>query len=224
MIDSGDTVEVPPEARRVLLVEDETMSRTLLTGVLRGAGFVVQACASAPAAALAFDEFDPDAMVCDIDLGPGPSGLDLVVALTRRAPHLAVVIVSNYAITPDFRNEALGRAAYLRKQDLDDTDILLGTLEEVLRDQGPGAGERLGPGSRLGVLTGTQVQVLRMIAEGLSNEEIARRRGTSPKSVEHVITRILVSLDLGHDASINPRVAAARMYIAEAGLPQVSDG
>ena len=212
------------EQRRILLVEDETMSRTLLGGVLRAAGFEVMACSSAAEASLAFEAFDPDAMVCDIDLGAGPSGLDLVLALTRRAPYLAVVIVSNYVITPDYRNEALGRAAYLRKRDLHDTAILISTLEEVLRDRGADSESETTGGGRLAVLTGTQVQVLRMMAEGLSNEEIARRRAITVKSVEHVTTRIFTALDLGHDTAINPRVAAARLYIAEAGLSPAPEG
>lgn len=211
----------PPELgpRRVLLVEDETMSRTLLAGVLRAAGFTVQPCSSAAEAAKSFAGFDPDAMVCDIDLGSGPTGLDLVVSLTKRAPHLAVVIVSNYVITPDYRHAGLGAATYLRKQDLADTDVLVGALEAALQDRAPRAAEGQQPAAPLDRLTDTQVQVLRMVAAGMSNEEIARRRGTTPKSVEHVIGRILAVLDLGRDPAVNARVAAARLYIEEAGLP-----
>ncbi len=208
--------------RRVLLVEDETMSRTLLAGVLRGAGFEVAACASAAEASKRFASFDPDAMVCDIDLGRGPTGLDLVLALTRRAPYLAVVIVSNYTITPDYRHEVLARAAYIRKQDLSDIDGLVGALEAALHDRVPRP--RIGSAgvSRLSVLTASQVQVLRMVAEGLGNEEIATRRGTSVKSVEHMVGRILLALEIGGDSRLNPRVAAARLYIEEAGLPSSS--
>lgn len=212
-------VEKRVDRRRVVLVEDEAMSRTLLADVLEGAGFEVHACASAKEAMHAFRRFDPDALVTDIDLGQGSSGLDLVVALAKTAPYLAIVILSNYSITPDYRHDALGRAAYLRKHDLVDTTVLLDALEGVLGDQHVRAVDAGLQGRRLHVLTGAQVQVLRAMAEGLSNEEIARRRGTSVKSVEHMISRILAALGLSADAAINTRVAAVRLYIEEAGMP-----
>lgn len=205
------------EPRRVLLVEDEAMARTLLTGVLVASGFEVHACASAAEASKAFAAFDPDALVCDIDLGEGPSGLDLVASLTRRATWLAVVVISNYVITPDYRQAGLGRAAYISKRDFRDTAVLLDTLEAVLHDHGPRGGPAESSAGRLSVLTASQTQVLRMIAEGLSNEEIAHRRGISTKSIEHMVGRILVALGLGASPSVNSRVLAARLYIEEAG-------
>lgn len=211
------------ERRRVILVEDEAMSRTLLTDVLAAAGFDVEACGSTKEALRAFKAVDPDALVTDIDLGHGPSGLDLVVAMAKMAPYLGVVILSNYSITPDYRHEALGRAAYLRKQDLSESSVLVNALEGVLRDQETRETPTSAKGTRISALTGAQVQVLRMIAEGLSNEEIARRRATSVKSVEHMITRIIAALDLSADPAVNTRVAAARVYIEEAGLPTAGE-
>ena len=208
---------IAEDRRRVILVEDEAMSRSLLCDVLTGAGFEVEPCASAAEALKAFKGFDPEALVTDIDLGQGPSGLDLVVAMAKMAPYLAVVILSNYSITPDYRHDTLGRAAYLRKQELTDSSILLSALEGVLHDQSDV--EHLVAGRRLSGLTPLQVQVLRMIAEGLSNEEIARRRATSVKSVEHLVTRIIMALGLKPDPAVNMRVCAARVYIEEAGLP-----
>ena len=209
------------EPRRVLLVEDEAMSRSLLTDVLSNAGFEVAACATAREAMDEVRYFDPDAVVTDIDLGHGPTGLDLVVALTKRAPYLAVIILSNYAVTPDYRHGALGRAAYLRKQDLTSSALLVEALEGVLGDRSElDAESQFGP--RLSRITAQQVQVLRMVAEGLSNEEIARRRNASVKAVENMLTRIFTALGLQHDSGINMRVAAARVYIEEAGLPSPS--
>ena len=206
------------ERRRVLLVEDEAMSRTLLSDALRAAGFEVEACAKATQALQVFKDFDPDALVTDIDLGSGPSGLDLVVAMSKMAPYLAIVILSNYTITPDYRHPALARTAYVRKQELDDTAKLVDALESALHDQPPRE-PPIASGKRLSQLTASQVQVLRMIAEGMSNEEIARQRVTSVKSVEHMITRIFTALGVGADAAVNSRVAAVRIYIEEAGLP-----
>jgi DNA-binding NarL/FixJ family response regulator len=205
--------------RRVLLVEDEAMSRTLLGDVLTAEGFEVEACATAKEALYAVKVFDPDAIITDIDLGQGPTGLDFVVAVTKIAPYVAIVILSNYAITPDYRHAGLGSATYVNKQDLSDSRVLLDALEDALHDVMPRDQETAGLSERLAGLTPPQVQVLRMIAEGLSNEEIARRRETSVKSVEHMISRIFAALELTPDGSTNLRVAAVRIYIEEAGLP-----
>lgn len=211
---------VPLEPRRVLLVEDEAMSRTLLAGVLVAAGFEVEVAEAADDAIDAFRAFDPDALVTDIDLGTGPTGLELVVSLAARNPHLPVVVLSNYAITPDYRHEVLSRAAYLRKKDLKDTDVLLDALEGVLRDR-PTGPRPVGPsGGSLASLTTSQIHVLRMIAEGLSNQEIADRRRCSLRAAETMVHRTIAALGLEADPSVNTRVMAARMYIQEAGLPR----
>lgn len=209
-------VEVP--ARTVLLVEDEAMSRTLLAGVLEAAGFEVTAVASADQAIEAFIAIDPDALVTDIDLGAGATGLDLVVSLAGRNPHLPVVVLSNYAITPDYANPVLAKAAYIRKKELNDTNVLLGALDSVLREERARMHTDAASG-RLGALTTAQIHVLRMIAEGLSNAEIAERRMCSLRAAEHMVQRTFTALGLGSDPRVNTRVAAARIYIDEAGLP-----
>lgn len=212
-----DEFEVP--ARSVLLVEDEAMSRTLLAGVLEAAGFEVVTADSADDAIEAFVASDPDALVTDIDLGPGATGLDLVVSLSARNPHLPVVVLSNYAITPDYANPVLAKAAYLRKKDLSDTNVLLDALDGVLREQQFHGQTPTGAGGRLAGLTTAQVHVLRMIAEGMSNQEIADRRRCTIRAAEHMVQRTFIALGLGADPRVNTRVAAARIYIEEAGLP-----
>lgn len=206
-------------SRSVLLVEDEAMSRTLLAGVLESAGFDVTTAATADEAIDAFIAVDPDALITDIDLGAGATGLDLVVSLSNRNPHLPVVVLSNYAITPDYANPVLSKAAYLRKKDLSETSVLLDALDGVLREQQSSMTVDDGSGGRLSRLTTAQVHVLRMIAEGLSNQEIADRRRCSLRAAEHMVQRTFTALGLGSDARVNTRVAAARIYIEEAGLP-----
>lgn len=201
---------------RVLLVEDEALSRSLLASLLRSAGYIVDAHASARAAALAFPSLRPVAVVSDIDLHEGPSGIDLVVALKKRDPALRIIILSNYAIAPDNRHAALASAAYLNKRELDDPSLLISTLRDLLDQQPRPMDTRMAAG-RLAALTLAQAEVLRMVAAGMTNEEIASRRHTTVKSVENMIHRIIVVLGLPHDASSNSRVLAARLFIQEAG-------
>ena len=210
---------VSPNATRVMLVEDEAMSRTFLANLLVTAGYVVEAHSSAVSASKSFAAFAPRALVTDIDLREGPSGIDLVVALKKRHPTLRVVILSNYAIAPDRRHAALSEAAYLNKRDLEDPSVLLETLASVLAD---GPSEPLDvrtAAGRLAELTLAQTEVLRMVAAGYTNEEIAARRSTSVKSVETIIHRIMLVLGVESQHSTNARVLAARVFISEAGQP-----
>ena len=75
------------------------------------------------------------------------------------------------------------------------------------------------PDAALGHLTRTQLEVLRAIALGWSNAEIARRRGSSLRSVEKLITRTFEALGVNHHPELNPRVAATQLYIRRFGLP-----
>lgn len=204
--------------RSVLLVEDEAMSRTLLAGVIEAAGFDVFTASTADEAIETFIACDPDALVTDIDLGSGASGLDLVLSLAHRNPHLPVVVLSNYAITPDYTHPALARAAYLRKKDLSDTQMLIEAIDSSLRQARAERTASTSTGGRLDSLTTSQVHVLRMIAEGLSNQEIADRRRCSLRAAENMVQRTFAALGLVPDSRINTRVAAARIYFEEAGL------
>ena len=61
-------------------------------------------------------------------------------------------------------------------------------------------------------LTDVQIETMRMVAEGLSNAEIAERRVVAVKSVENLIARIAKQLDIDNDGGRNQRVMITREY------------
>jgi len=61
--------------RRILFVEDEDFTRTAVTSSLSASGFQVHAFATVAEALDALEECDPHALVTDLDLGSGPSGI-----------------------------------------------------------------------------------------------------------------------------------------------------
>ena len=213
-----------PIATRILLVEDEAMSRTFLTELLTSGGYHVSSHSSAMSASRAFEAFQPAAIVTDIDLRDGPSGIDLVVALKKRRPTLRVIILSNYAIAPDRRHAALADAAYLNKRALNVPSVLLDTVETLLSNSRGTPMDARSAAGKLDGLTLAQAEVLRMVAAGLTNEEIAARRSTTVKSVENMIHRIMTVLGVEADHSTNSRVLAARLFISEAGEPGAKVG
>jgi DNA-binding NarL/FixJ family response regulator len=61
-------------------------------------------------------------------------------------------------------------------------------------------------------ITSGQAEILRMIADGLSNAAIAEARGITLRAAEALIQRTFAALGVNGDSSINPRVAAVRMW------------
>ena len=212
--------------RQVLVVEDDPFVRGLVERVLVDAGFGVAAAEDAAAALTSIDAVDPDAAVLDIELGPGPSGIDLAEVLKQRHPHIALVFLTQ-AAGPDVGGRPARipeGAAYLVKRSLADPATLVDALEHVLADGDPRGAyradrERTDP---LRLLSPAQRDTLRMIAEGLSNEEIARQRATSVRAVEAMVSRVFAILGVSGDSRLSARVAATRVYAAHAGLPTVA--
>ena len=79
-----------------LIVEDDAFQRESLAELLRGEGLDVVECATGAAAELVLVSTGTElrALVTDVELGEGPSGLELAQYAKRKFPDLNVVIVS----------------------------------------------------------------------------------------------------------------------------------
>ncbi|MFJ4167670.1 response regulator [Microbacterium sp. NPDC089698] len=204
--------------RRVLVVEDQSALRILLCDVLQRHGFETAAAADAATAAQLFTEFDPDALLTDIDLGSRPSGAELATMLSELAPHLAIVFLSSYPrAVAGAAAMGIARAVFVPKQTLDSPATLVDALEQALSAH-PAPEADPGPSREgLGALTRHQLDVLAMIARGWSNDRIAAETGSTVRAVERSISRLFDRLDVTGDPTVSPRVAAAAMYFAAFG-------
>lgn len=209
--------------RRLLIVEDDALTASLLVDVLIANGFDVRVAASAAKARAVLDDFDPDAALLDIQLGDGPSGVALGNLIDREYPGTAVIFLTRY---PDSKSAGLdGHAvpdgfSFLRKDRIADVSYLVKAIEGTLRDRSRDYRQDLSEDNPLRTLTPNQQQVLRMVAQGLTNSAIARRRGSSESAVEQILASIFRNLGVAHTEEISPRMQAARIYIAAAGLPE----
>ncbi|MCE1173005.1 MAG: response regulator [Propionibacteriales bacterium] len=205
-----------PAPRRVLVVEDEPLIRSLTISLLENAGFDAMGAGTAADAIAALKSFDPDALLVDLDLGEGPGGAEVLAYADRYAPWAALVVMTN-APSPEVAGVDArlipARAAYLHKRSLADAELVLETLEEVLRDQAPRRDDVAASGPLSG-LSRDQLEVLRLIAAGLSNAEIAARRGTSSHGVEQIVQRLILRLEVEKGSAMNPRVQLAKLYYA----------
>jgi DNA-binding NarL/FixJ family response regulator len=209
--------------RSVLVVEDDKLTLGLLTETLTQSGFVVGAASTATDAWRMWEKMDPDAVVLDVDLGPGVNGIDLADAFRAQEPNLAVLFLSNL---PDAR--FAGRdpktlpknVGYVRKGQLANSKALVVALDAVLRGSGRNVPRHdLDPERPLVGLSRTQIEVLRMVALGMTNAQIAAERGTSAKAVYNVISRVMSLISNENIDEGNARVVAAREFIRAAGLP-----
>lgn len=201
--------------RRILVVDDEPILRTLLAERLSQNGFEVRYAPDALSAKREMLKFDPDALVVDLDLGDGPSGTELIAALQEINPALGFVLLTNYIPTAAEMKSAKN-LRYLNKREVSDIGLIIEALESVLR-----IGETakdIPQAGKLSVLTPGQLEILGMLAQGLSNNEIAVARKVGLRAVEQTIHRIYQALGLSRDSATSSRVTAARIYTAEMGF------
>lgn len=215
------------ESRKVLVVEDDALLRSLIADGISGSGFTVAVAANAVEAKQVILNFDPDVAVLDIELGTGPTGLDVAEYISKQKPHIAIVMLTHLP-DPRFAGEDSKsipkRAAYIRKETITKPGTLVEIIERVLRDEVHAElRQDLDPERPLGRLSKSQISVLRSIALGLSNAEIAEQRDSTVRAVEQLIRRTLVAAGIEGDPSLSTRTAAARAYIEAAGLPISND-
>jgi len=207
---------------RVVLVEDNDFTRTTLAGALRDAGFEVAGDADTATIGLRLvRRLEPDAVIIDLDLGPGPSGADLAVEVRAHQPQAGIVILTSYEdprLAGRNVNHLPVNARYIVKSDLKSVHVLAeavcAAVESARRAMAPPAAAAP---PRSAALTDTQIEVVRLVAEGLSNAEIARRSHVSEKSVERTIMRAARELGIENTSTHNRRVLLARAYYAMTG-------
>jgi DNA-binding NarL/FixJ family response regulator len=209
--------------RRVLVVEDHALLRSLVADAFSQRGFEAVASPSAVEALRDVEAADPDLLVTDIDLGSRPNGVELATILRERAPHIAVVFLSNLSLeaaAAQARDTVEG-ASFVNKGAIGSVDELVDAAEAVLADRPVRhVAEAGGAQGALLRLSPAQRETTRLLASGLTNAEIARRRGVSVRAVEKSVERVFQALGLAGDDTTAPRVAAATLYTATYGDPR----
>jgi CheY-like chemotaxis protein len=120
----------PRRGKRVLVVDDEVALRVAVAAMCRAAGLVVSEAENA-AAAMALIEAGlvPDLLFTDINLGPGPDGVDLAKLVQRRLPKVRVLFATGFAAAADVpEGAALLRKPYAR-------EALLAAIAAALDDK-----------------------------------------------------------------------------------------
>jgi DNA-binding NarL/FixJ family response regulator len=216
-----------PLQRTIVVVENESLLRDLIARSLEAAGFDVSTAANAAAAKRAVKATDPDICVVDIELGPGPNGFDLADYLAREAPDVGVVFLTNLP-DPRFADRDIKTVtqnqAYLRKSQLVDSKELIEAVNAVLKEVDVDRYRHDQNLERpLAALSRRQISVLKLVAEGHSNNQIAEERGTTVRAVEAMVSRIFTALGVDAQGAGNARVEVTRMYLSAAGAVTVDE-
>ena len=199
---------------RVLLVEDDDFTRNVVREMLVASGIEVEQVASVAQAIESLDGFDPHVVVTDLDLGHGPDGADLLTKIADERPWIGMVVMTAHA-SPELAINDASRipehAGYIVKSELNSIQKLITLIEESIIMPGNFTGNDVAGDEKI-TITSTQAEILRLIADGLSNASIAQTRGISLRAAEALVQRTFAALGVNGDPDINPRVVAVRMW------------
>jgi DNA-binding NarL/FixJ family response regulator len=209
--------------RKVLVVEDDTLLASLVKKSLIEVGFLVETAEDTAKARNKVKDFDPDLVLLDLALGDGPSGAHLAHALHDTRPDIAVLVLTKYSDARSISSQAQelpDSVGFVRKQLITEPGELVEAIEKVLADKPAEVRHDKQVGKPFISLPDKGHEVLRLLAEGCSNQEIAKRTALSVKSVERWIDRIYQELEIDTSGATNPRVLAVTKYL---GAPGASD-
>lgn len=204
---------------RVVVVDDHKLTANSIGDALERHGMLAVARAHSAAGAIeACSTHSPDALVIDLDLGPGPTGIDVALEVRKKLRRVGVVLLTGYEDPRllDPRLPALPPACvYMVKHKLDDTtDVVEAVHMARALIAGPGPKTPVKPRVSL---TDSQVEILRLVASGLSNHAVAARLSLTVSAVEKAINRLARKLDVDSEADTNIRVGLTHRYLDMVG-------
>jgi DNA-binding NarL/FixJ family response regulator len=182
----------------VLVVDDDPAIRDLIATLLRRAGFSSHVAATSEEALRLADADPPAVALVDVDLGGGGSGYELFRELRDRIGRIPIIFISGARTEPFDRVGGLliGADDYIVKPF--EPDELIARIRNLAMR--PGAREQLRQGRERpdasSPLTPREHEVLQLLAEGVSQREIARRLVVSPKTIGSHIQSILAKLEV----------------------------
>jgi DNA-binding NarL/FixJ family response regulator len=215
---------------RVVIGEDNFLIREAIGGLLRDTGGIelVAECEDADGLRAAIEREQPDVVLTDIRMPPTQrdEGIQLARELRRTRPELGVVVLSQHsepAYAALLFEDGSERRGYLLKESLRDRDELVravqtvaegGSVVDPLVVEGLVSAQRQRRESRLETLTGRELEILSLIAEGHSNAAIAEKLVVTKRAVERHINSIFLKLRLRDAEDVSRRVKATLLYLS----------
>jgi DNA-binding NarL/FixJ family response regulator len=210
---------------RVVIAEDSVLLREGLTKLLADGGFEVAAAVSdADQLLRAVGEHRPDLVVVDVRMPPTHTdeGIRAALVIRRQYPEVAILVLSQYVeerYATDLLSVQTSGVGYLLKDRVAQVSDFLDALRRVAA-----GGTALDPevvaqllvrhrDDPIDRLTPRELQVLRLMAEGRSNNAIVDALRVSYSAVEKYVSSIFTKLDLAVADGDHRRVLAVLRFI-----------
>ena len=207
---------------KLLIVEDDKILLTMMSGALTSEGFNVLAASDAQSAMQYFDKARPDVVILDIDLGAGPSGIDLANKMRQISGRIAIVFCTSFKdmrfIQGDYLKYPL-HTVVLKKADVVNIEKFSNAINEaveLIRESDESRPDQLHE-KYYKDLTALEIELLTLIAGGHSNKQVAAEKGISLKSCENAIARLAKKLEIPAAEQSNQRVLLTRKYLELSG-------
>jgi NarL family two-component system response regulator LiaR len=192
----------------VLITDDHTVVRKGLKALLSAEKYgieVVGEASNGDQAIQIASQLTPDVILMDLVM-PGKSGLDAIVEIKQMQPEARILVLTSFA-EDDNVSQAIQAGAYGFLLKDTSPDELVQTIRSVYANKltiphelsqallrgKPAAGE---PDTQLEELTSREQDVLRCIAQGMSNKQIALKLSIGTTTVRSHVSSMMRKLDL----------------------------
>lgn len=204
---------------KVGVLEDDSLMRLALKESLRAIGHeIVFDAASAGDFVSKARLQHIEVALLDVHLGGTLTGIDVGFTLRGIYPNMGLVFITSFADPRLISSAKLSLPAgsiYIEKAKIESIE----SINDAVRNSMEGGGKTsLGLDSDLGMLTNKQIEVLRLVASGLSNSQIAIEQSSTVKNIEAVISRVIKTMGLRDIETQNQRVHMARAYFRYRGV------
>jgi DNA-binding NarL/FixJ family response regulator len=212
----------PERNTRVLVADDHAVFRYGMRAMLANArGFeVVGEAATGEEAVERAAEARPDIVLMDIQM-PGMNGIEATRRIVQANPGVGVVVVTMFGDNDSvFSAMRAGARGYVLKgADAEEVMKVLRAVADGEAHFGPEIARRLmsffsapkpaPPSKEFPELTAREVEILDLIARGMSNREIASRLYLSPKTVRNHVSNVFLKLQVAGRAQAIVRAREA---------------
>lgn len=211
---------------RVILAEDSVLLRHGMVALLEADGIDVIAQVDDAVSLLARVAADPpDVVVTDVRMPPTQTteGLEAAIAIKRDHPAIGVLVLSafidaHYAL--QLLTESESGIGYLLKNRIVHGSELVNGVRRVAAGESVVDGEvvarlmgRKRENDPIDTLTARELEVLELMAQGLTNRAISERLVLNPKTTESHVRNIFIKLGLLPDADDHRRVLAVLSFL-----------
>lgn len=196
---------------RLLIVDDHVMIRLGMTALMADEPDIVvvgEACNGNEAVSL-FEQLLPDVTLMDGML-PDIHGVEATRTIIGKHPDAKIILVSiNESAEDIHRAIEAGAVGYVSKSQ--NQDVIVRAIRAVAAGERflePELARRLSARAATNSLSQRELEVLRLVAEGLVNKQIGAELGLSENTVKTHLTRIMTKLDVHDRTSLAMRAVA----------------